>query len=645
MRYRDGSGAILQLGVELGRGGEGAVHELPQDAGSVAKVYLKPPDRAQAEKLKVMAGLANDRLTKLAAWPLATLHDDQGNVAGFTMPRVSGLRPVFQVYGPKLRLRHYPKADWRFLVRVAENTARAFDVVQSFGHVIGDVNHGNLYVATDATVRLIDTDSFQVSSGARTWPCTVGVGTHQPPEMQGLASYKDVTRTPNHDAFGLAVMVFQLLCMGWHPFMGRYSGPGEPPDIPTAIAGARYAHSRDQRRTQMSPGAGALPVSVLPDEVQAMFEAAFSPSSAKGGRPAAAEWAGALHRLGGNLSTCKTNPGHAFPARAGACPWCAVEAITGAPLFPVVFVAGKEGAGIVFLWQQVLSVRPPPALRPLVEPNATSVSPSPEVVAERQSVVRRRACTGIAAAIAVSAILAYMPVQHTMMPLIAVTSAAAWFWNRPKAVAAADAEDRLREARDGWRELEAEWKAYPGPGQFIATRQQLSQLKLAHDILPDERKSRLAAMMANRRQSQLHHHLEGFDLGSLRIAGIGKSKVATLISYGICSAADIREERVAPIPGFGPKTIANMVAAREACSRSFRFDAGRALAASEISALDQDLARQRLAIEGEFEASLAKLRAISAGSATRGADLEAREARLKREFAQALADVTAAGRA
>ena len=645
MRLRDEYGAILQLGTELGRGGEGSVHEMPQDAGSVAKVYLKPPDRAQAEKLKVMAGLANDRLTKLAAWPLATLHDDRGNVAGFKMPRVSGLRPVFQVYGPKLRLRHYPKADWRFLVRVAENTARAFDVVHSFGHVIGDVNHGNLYVATDATVRFIDTDSFQVSQGARTWPCTVGVGTHQPPEMQGLASYKDVTRTPNHDAFGLAVMIFQLLCMGWHPFMGRYSGPGEPPDIPTAIAGSRYAHSRDQRRTQMSPGAGSLPVSVLPDEVQAMFEAAFRPASAKGGRPAAAEWAGALHRLGGSLSTCKTNPGHAFPASAGACPWCAVEAVTGAPLFPVVFVAGKEGAGIAFLWQQVLSVRPPSVLRPLVEPTATSVSPSREVVAERQSMVRRRTLTGIAAAAAFSAILAYMPGQQTAVPLLAVTGAAAWFWNLPKAVAAADAEERLREAREGWRELEAEWKVFPDHGQFLAIRQQLSELKLAHDCLPHERKSRLAAMMANRRQSQLHHHLEGFDLGSMSITGVGKSKVATLISYGICSAADITEERISPIPGFGPKTIAKLVATREACGQSFCFDAGRALAPSEVIALDQDLARQRLGIEGQVEAGLAKLRSLFADNATRNAGLETREAKLRCELAQALADVAAAGRA
>ena len=30
----------------------------------------------------------------------------------------------------------------------------------------------------------------------------------------------------NHDNFGLAVLIFQLLFMGRHPFSGRYQRPG-----------------------------------------------------------------------------------------------------------------------------------------------------------------------------------------------------------------------------------------------------------------------------------------------------------------------------------------------------------------------------------------------------------------------------------
>ena len=98
------------------------------------------------------------------------------------MPKVSGFRPAFELYGPKLRLQRFPKADWRFLIRAAANTARAFAAVHEARQVIGDVNHGNLVIGQDATVRLIDCDSFKMSSGGRTWFCEVGVPTHQPPD-------------------------------------------------------------------------------------------------------------------------------------------------------------------------------------------------------------------------------------------------------------------------------------------------------------------------------------------------------------------------------------------------------------------------------------------------------------------------------
>src|SRR4029077_19296035 len=124
----------------------------------------------------------------------------------------------FDLYVPKLRLQEFPQADWRFLVRAAENVARAFDFIHQAGVVIGDVNHSNLLVANDATVKCIDCDSFQISAGSERWLCRVGTGDYQPPEMQQLTSYEQVVRTPNHDNFGLAVTIFRLLFAGRHPF-------------------------------------------------------------------------------------------------------------------------------------------------------------------------------------------------------------------------------------------------------------------------------------------------------------------------------------------------------------------------------------------------------------------------------------------
>ena len=102
------------------------------------------------------------------------------------MPRkVTGYRDIHQLYSPKSRRAAFPAADWRFLVRVAANVARAFATVHEQGDAIADVNHGGILVGEDARVRLIDCDSFQINAGVRVYPCDVGVPTFTPARAAG----------------------------------------------------------------------------------------------------------------------------------------------------------------------------------------------------------------------------------------------------------------------------------------------------------------------------------------------------------------------------------------------------------------------------------------------------------------------------
>ena len=343
----------------------------------VAKLYSKPPSRDQAEKLAAMAGMTQERLLKLAAWPTGTLHDPTGQVVGFTMPKIGGSRAAFELYSPKLRARQFPKADWRFLIHAAANAARAFAVVHAAGHVIGDVNERNLAIGQDATVHLFDCDSFQISDGRRRWFCDVGVDTHQPPEMQGLASYRSATRTANHDNFGLAVLIFQMLCIARHPFAGVHHGPGESPSIGEAIKEFRYAYSRESGRTKMSPPQGSVPVEALGADVRELFERAFSQAGIRdGGRPGAGEWVAALEGLAGNLKQCRVNAGHHHLASLSACPWCEIEARSGVTLFPVVFSAGVQSVGIAEIWQRVSLLAAPAPMPPFPLPGKGQGKPS-----------------------------------------------------------------------------------------------------------------------------------------------------------------------------------------------------------------------------------------------------------------------------
>ena len=643
MRLLDANGRPVQLGGEIARGGEGVVYDIAGQPGSVAKIYLAAPDRDRAEKIAVMTGMATDRLIALAAWPTAALHRPGGGLAGFVMPKLAGHRPVFQVYGPKLRLRQFPRADWRFLVHAAGNVARAFAAMHEVGLVIGDVNHGNLLVAQDATVRFIDADSMQVSARGRVWPCEVGVGTHQPPEMQGLASYRGVVRTPNHDAFGLAVLVFQLLCMGRHPFSGRFAGRGEQPSIEDAIIASRYAYSADSARTQMTPPPGSLPMAALPASIRTLFEQAFAPGAASGGRPAAARWSDELAALGGSLQKCGRSAAHWYAPVANSCPWCEVEAQSGVAMFPAVFVAGRGGAdGVALLWQEIQALDDPGPLPRLRAPDGLFAQPAARMLAAGRRLRRGLILGGAVVAALALIVFAALPAGDTPAPLamLAVLAAIGWRLLRPREMT--EARAALAAARALWVQVETQW--VPGPAaKFAAGREKLAELKREYDTMAAQRERELQAMAANRKQEQFRLHLESFEIASAKIANVGKAKVATLLSYGIETAADIVAARIEAIPGFGPRTAANMLAFRQGCEASFRFNPARAVAQAQVAAMDGMLAQRRDKIEAELASGLAQLRAIVHAEGRHRDRLEGLAAELRPRYAQALADSRAVG--
>ncbi|WP_232224419.1 hypothetical protein [Candidatus Paracaedibacter symbiosus] len=198
-----GKSGPIRLGKLLGRGGEGAVYEVEGRPEAAAKVYASPASAERADKLVAMAALRTPALDQLTAWPTEVLRQQDGKVSGFVMANLRDSKDIHRLYSPKSRLADFPQADWRMVVRAALNTARAFSVLHQAGHLVGDVNHGGVRVAPNATVRLIDTDSFQISHQGRTFLCEVGVQDFTPPELQGKA-FKQVMRTANHDNFGLA---------------------------------------------------------------------------------------------------------------------------------------------------------------------------------------------------------------------------------------------------------------------------------------------------------------------------------------------------------------------------------------------------------------------------------------------------------
>ena len=517
-----------------------------------------------------MAAAHNPRLEKLAAWPRGLVSRRSGEPIGLLMPRIVDRKDIHHLYSPKSRRTVFLRADWRFLIHAAANIARAFSVVHEAGYVIGDVNHGSILVGQDATVRLIDCDSFQVISGGRRFLCEVSVETFTPPELQEK-DFSRTVRTAHHDNFGLAVMVFLMLFMGRHPFAGRYLAQGEMP-IARAIRECRFPYGSQRALVQMEPPPSTPALSIVGDSVARLFERAFGREAIQQGRPDALTWASSLEALAKSTKQCVAHPSHWYLKDLQSCPWCLMEAETGVSLFP--WIAQQPGAtfDLDALWTQIRAIpHPGPA------PSISIPPPKPSDTANSlKGWTKRRKVLAACVAALPFAILwtdAKIPLFWIMVASGAAFAAAYHLADRGQELG------EIRRKRDAattdWNRVQGEWQSRAGNQSFDAKRSELERLKQQLGQLPAVRSRKLNELKAQHRQLQLGEFLDQFDLDSAIIPNIGPGRKQTLSSYGIETAADITESRIAKVPGFGPVYCARLMDWRASIEGRFRFDPSR----------------------------------------------------------------------
>lgn len=563
-------GKPVRLGKRLGKGGEGEVFALADAEGVAIKIYSKPDAQREAKIAAMIAGgLAKE--SELIAFPAAIARDAKKAFAGFTMRRVTGHTSLHDLYAPGSRKIHFPKADYRFTIRAAANIAKAIAKVHELGVVIGDINHSGILISDQAVAALIDADSFQFG---REYVCRVGVAEYTPPELQGQR-LDSVVRTTNHDAFGLAVVIFQLLFMGRHPFMGRYAGSREMP-IEKAIAEHRFAYSK-QRHVEMTPPPGACQLDDFPAFVGAAFEAAFAPNAIS--RPTALHWVKTLDALEGALSKCGESAMHFYPSAASQCIWCRMEQQIGILLFlpsldpgtrPQVAEAGAAGFNLAAVWAAIEAVRiPDPATLnpPLPSPKA---DPSEEAKACKRERSEYRVVGFLSIAAAVGLLLGVPALWFVYVPL-------AWF-----GLARAFGDDptntekfssRFRQAEMAMSSAVKDWQRKIGVVEMHELRRSLQEAKDKLQRLPQDEQRRIAEHEATRRDTQLHAFLETFPLSRANIRGIGPTKEAALASYGIDTAADIVHSRIMAVPGFGEASARPLLQWRDKVAQRFVYRA------------------------------------------------------------------------
>jgi DNA-binding helix-hairpin-helix protein with protein kinase domain len=587
----DTNGRPIPLERQLASGGEGAVFTLPNDQTLVAKVYHKPPTVQTAEKLTAMVRLANPQLLKLAAWPMGLLYQAKTRqLAGFVMPRLNDCQPIQQLYNPVQRLTCYPRAAWNFQVRAAMNLAAAFDEVHKTGCLVGDVNQSNALVSMQALVRLIDCDSFQVRANGKPYLCEVGVAHYTPPELQGKP-LRGLVRTENHDRFGLAILIYQLLFVGRHPYAGVYRGPGDP-SFEQLIAEFRFAQGPAAHAWGMSPPPHTPTFADIPPDLGTLFRRAFERGSETGTRPRPAEWLAVLQRLEQSIVECSADAGHKYWRGAKSCVWCRLAEHGG----PEYYFGVAGGVSTFVLDEAKLQevkrrlrecelVEFPYDRRRFTPARAPEADPLPEGLGDFHS-------TAIVLGVVTGLCVLAMPLGliHGSICIVGFLGALVFgIWLAVHlALSPWHREHRRRRracnlAYDNLKAIEDQWlgRVQDYQRDHSALNRNIQRLISECRGLPSHYQQDLQRLTVNAEAAARMRHLRLHSIADANIPKIGEGRKQTLAAHNIFTAADVDEYAIRGIKGFGDVLTNNILAWKEEVLRRFKFNPATAVSPAE----------------------------------------------------------------
>ena len=285
----------LDTGKLIGSGGEGAVYEDRNDPRMVIKVLHQQhatPERAA--KLQAMCDNPPQNARALS-WP--NVVETESGELQYRMPKASrGSGTAYRFVSANERRQLPPRQqEYEYRTQLGVKIAEAFRWLHAIHVRIGDVNPSNILVSDDGTVMLIDCDSFQIPGppGHQPYPCVVGSPEYTAPEID---DFQRQFRSQDSDNFALAVLLYQLLGNGSHPYQGiDASADDAVSNIRERIKGHRFAHQSREGRWRPTPGQVRSWRS-MPEPVRNAFRQAFSPGASHIGRPTADAWASILEQ-------------------------------------------------------------------------------------------------------------------------------------------------------------------------------------------------------------------------------------------------------------------------------------------------------------------------------------------------------------
>lgn len=310
----------------LGSGAEGDVYKVESLGNCVAKIY-RPPNIPPREKLQAMLARppeslcikVSEKIFYMLAWPTHFIENSHGELIGFLMPEIPFNHAVkLSKYSTRLQMQRSLSPDDNSLPRrvwICRNLAAVIAELHRQDHYVVDLKPENIYLFKDTgIVCLVDNDSFSIAaatpSGPR-FPATVFSPEYIAPELLiNRLSPQSVT-TNTQDNFALAIIIFQVLNNGIHPFQGipktQLKASDSEWNIDICVEKGYYAYG-------LQPHAAIAPNPASTHEYWAnstreLFDRAFA--SHPNQRPTAEEWRNHLewlHGASGIFTRCIKKP-------------------------------------------------------------------------------------------------------------------------------------------------------------------------------------------------------------------------------------------------------------------------------------------------------------------------------------------------
>ena len=208
---RTRQGELFFLTKRVSKGAEGTVFFTDSEK-YVCKIYHKGQMSVmRCEKLK----LFEERPVEYEGicWPEKTVYTSDGLPVGYIMRKASG-KTVSSVFdGDEEVLANFPEWKRSDLIAVAIRILERIRYLHLLGVIAGDIRPQNIMIDKDGTVHLIDMDSCQIND----YPCPCGDEDYTPPENQSKP-FASFLRTYENEKFSCAVLAFNILFLGMHPY-------------------------------------------------------------------------------------------------------------------------------------------------------------------------------------------------------------------------------------------------------------------------------------------------------------------------------------------------------------------------------------------------------------------------------------------